>query len=382
MLRRRRTMLRRSEGRARLHSRTPRPYETSISRAEAMLAAPLAYLQHWMCEAALEENDTDMAYLLRLGVPPPNRGMWEEEGDTVLTESIINGHDLVGSLLYTYGASFYSAEFLMLTQRADWDDQAQADNLRRVLELDGFPLDPLLTRWLSHLPARNPEVASHRFLPEHGATALLPQLERGLGASVALSMPARPPHPRLFHVYPREVFEVIDDFRAGVVQLRCAWAKHKAPHHWHTLRVWARFRSAAFYWYGRMLQRVCAPGGPQCAADKRAYRRDFDWRPASKRRMLDDGFTEDESEQPAFRLYRYHSPPPVYSPTSPTYSPTSPTYSPTSPSDNPFNWNDVHASDDNAALLAGSFTPVHSPTYSPIYPPSPPNYSPTSLTWE
>ena len=343
-------MLRHPEGRARApHGRTPRPYETSISRAESMLAAPLTALQGLLCEAAMEGDYDGAAYLLRLGVPPSNDDTWEGEGGTLLTETIIQGHDLVASLLYTYGASFYNAGFLEHHQLTHWDDQAQADNLCRVLEADSHAPDPLLVRWLRHLPARNPEVASHRFLPEHGTTPLCSQLARGLGASVAPSMPARPPLPPQFNPYSYALLETIDDFRQGVMQLRCAWAKHKAPHHWHTLRVWARMRSAAFYWYGRMVQRACGPGGPQRAADKRAFRRDFDWRPASKRRMLDDGFSEDEAKQPAFRLNRYHSPPPDYSPThssyslsapvyltpSPTYSPTSPTFSPTSPTYSP-----------------------------------------------
>ena len=96
--------------------------------------------------------------------------------------------------------------------------------------------------------------------------------------------------------------------------------------------------------------------------------------------MLDGGVSEDEATQPAFRLYRYHSPPPAYSPTSPAYSPThssyspsaptySPSYLPASPSGNAFDWADVHASDDDAHLDAmawegGTFTPVHSPTWS------------------
>ena len=381
MLRRRRTMLRRSEGRAHLHRRKPVPYEDSISRAEALLAAPLETLQRMLCYTVLNGAYEDVSYLLQMGVPPPNHDTWDDVDGTLLYHAVVNGDDFVASLLYIYGASFFSPKSLRDHGLPDCDIEEQGKILCAVLEWRGdVDVDPVLARWLRHLPPRfTLEVASHRFLAAHGTTDLLPQLAPGTDASVAPTYLPVPPPPPSGAPYSRLCLEALYDFRQGVRGLRWAWAKHSARHHWRTLRRWARMRSAAFYWFGRMVERTCGPGGARRAADRRAYRRDFDWRrPASKRRMLDGGVSEDEATQPAFRLYRYHSPPPAYSPTSPAYSPThssyspsaptySPSYLPASPSGNAFDWADVHASDDDAhldAMEGGTFTPVHSPTWS------------------
>lgn len=340
--------------------RKQRTYADSISSAEALLMRPLQMLQEVLCKSALYGHYEVVRYLLQLGVPPPSYDLngLDNQG-TILYEAIRNGYTIedprrdIATLLYVFGAPFYSRARLHDELLTDWDDRLQAENLYRVMtsihnyEDDLEPPGPLLTEWLTNLPPRNTEVVSHRFLPEYGTTMLLPQLSPNLGASVATSLPPRPPPPKCACGLP---LGVLDDFRQGVRGLRCTWAKHSAPHHWRTLRRWVEMRVVAFYWLGCTLERVCAPGGRLRAADQRAFRREFDWRPVSKRRMLDDDFTEDETERSALRLYRYHSPPPVYLPTSPP--------SPPAPPNTP-----IYSPDTDAVFSLEILTPVSSPIW-------------------
>ena len=266
------------------------PYGDSISRAEALLAAPLNNLQQMLCFAATEGAYDEVAYLLAMGVPPP---VWDSlDGGSLIYETLKAGHLVVANLLYAHGAPIYSQEL-------DWGDESQGRSLCRLLEEEVAPaaLDPSIWRWLNSLPERAPQVASHRFLPAHGTTNVIPQFAPRLRASVLPSyLPARPPPPS-GPALPLWCLDALDDFRQRVCGLRWAWAKHSASHHWRTLRRWAKARAIAFYWLGRALERTCAPGGARRAADLRAFRRDFNWVVPWRCRLIDMGYPDHAAEQ-------------------------------------------------------------------------------------
>ena len=276
------------------------PYGDSISRSETLLAAPLEQLQQVLYFTATEGAYDVVAYLLAMGVPPPVCDLLDGDldGGSLIYLTLKAGHLGVANLLYAHGAPIYSYDWDD-GYSYDWDDETQGRSLCRLMEEEVAPaaLDLSIRRWLNSLPERAPQVASHRFLPAHGTTNVIPQFAPRLRASVLPSyLPVRPPPPP-GAPWALRCLDALDDFQQGVRGLRWAWAKHSASHHWRTLRRWAKARAIAFYWLGRALERTCAPGGARRAADLRAFRRDFTWIVPSRCRLIDMGYPDHAAEQ-------------------------------------------------------------------------------------
>ena len=172
------------------------PYGDSISRYETLLAAPLEQLQQVLYFTATEGAYDVVAYLLAMGVPPPVCDLLDGDldGGSLIYLTLKAGHLGVANLLYAHGAPIYSYD-CDDGYSYDWDDETQGRSLCRLMEEEVAPaaLDLSIRRWLNSLPERAPQVASHRFLPAHGTTNVIPQFAPRLRASVVPSyLPARP----------------------------------------------------------------------------------------------------------------------------------------------------------------------------------------------
>lgn len=232
----------------------------SLEVAQARLALRKAVLRmfQFMCRA-IKHDDVPLAEkLLKAGMPADPQVVLGIPAHSLMV------YALKHSLLIAKLLRAHNGRLTVLNEPEGVLGMPSTKMMRLVHEglwqFDIGPLAPGAREWVLSAPARGKApVATYM----HAAGINLPELPE-----VHTSWP---PEGVSLQDFPSNMQRAIRRFWDRAGHLRRLEAREEAPFNWRRVRSMVRARPIALYWQQRAIERSCAPGGKQRAADLEAF---------------------------------------------------------------------------------------------------------------